>query len=213
MSNLGGDVASLVFSPLSQTVDNTTVPQALMAALENDDSPLSYGRAFHAASLIPNVDLTDLFDQIEDVVAQADETPTTLYVRNGYSIALPACVFTVLSCCPVRRRSKGHIDGCNWDLCPCCPHRKCSSTHRGQTISPLYSMGWKVHKRLQGLYCYLNQNIQKERKLWASARHFLIRKPVLPIWNFLPMTKNCLNWRVDNQRYRSFYRKSTVHCM
>lgn len=52
----------------------------LMAAVENDDTPLSYGRAFHAAALIPNADLSDLFDQIEDIVAQADETPTTLYV-------------------------------------------------------------------------------------------------------------------------------------
>ena len=51
-----------------------------MAAVENNDTPLSYGRAFHTAALIPNADLTDLFDQIEDIVAQADETPTTLYV-------------------------------------------------------------------------------------------------------------------------------------
>ena len=77
---MGVDVVSLLSSSLFQTVDNTTTPQALMAALENDDSPLSYGRAFHAAALIPNADLTDLFDQIEDIVAQADETPTTLYV-------------------------------------------------------------------------------------------------------------------------------------
>ena len=67
-------------SNLSSLVDNTTVPQLLMTAVENDDSPLSYARAFHAAALIPDADLTDLFDQIEDIVAQADETPTTLYV-------------------------------------------------------------------------------------------------------------------------------------
>lgn len=69
---------------LTSVVDNTTVPQLLMTAVENDDSPLSYGRAFHAAALIPNADLTDLFDQIEDIVAQADETPTTLYVSYMY---------------------------------------------------------------------------------------------------------------------------------
>lgn len=69
-------------SNLSSLVDNTTVPQLLMTAVENDDSPLSYARAFHAAALIPDADLTDLFDQIEDIVAQADETPTTLYVSS-----------------------------------------------------------------------------------------------------------------------------------
>ena len=67
---------------LSSLVDNTTVPQLLMTAVENDDSPLSYARAFHAAALIPDADLTDLFDQIEDIIAQADETPTTLYVSS-----------------------------------------------------------------------------------------------------------------------------------
>ncbi len=73
---MGNDgVSNLFFS-----VDNTTVPQLLMRAVENDDSPVSYARAFHAAVLIPDADLTDLFDQIEDIVAQADETPTTLYV-------------------------------------------------------------------------------------------------------------------------------------
>lgn len=63
------------------SVDNMTAPQLLMAAVENDDSPLSYARAFHTAALIPDADLTDLFDQIEDIIAQADETSTTLYVR------------------------------------------------------------------------------------------------------------------------------------
>ena len=54
-----------------------------MSAVENDDSPLSYARAFHAAALIPDADLSDLFDQIEDIVAQADETSTTLYVGQS----------------------------------------------------------------------------------------------------------------------------------
>ena len=72
------------------SVDNTTVPQLLMAAVENDDSPVNYGRAFHTAALIPDADLSDLFDQIEDIVAQADETPTTLYVCGPtmYSVYL-----------------------------------------------------------------------------------------------------------------------------
>ena len=76
--------SSLSLSLSLSPVDNTTVPQLLMAAVENDDTPLSYGRAFHAAALIPDSDLTDLFDQIEDIVAQADETPTTLYVCQHY---------------------------------------------------------------------------------------------------------------------------------
>jgi len=46
----------------------------------------SFGQAFKAGSLIPDVDLSELFDQIEDVVAQADETPTTLYFEGGLKV-------------------------------------------------------------------------------------------------------------------------------
>lgn len=61
-------------------VDNDTVPTSLMSAVESEDTPLSYAHAFLAAARIPDADLSVLFDQIEDIVAQADETPSTLYV-------------------------------------------------------------------------------------------------------------------------------------
>lgn len=61
-------------------VDNDTVPAALMEAVEKEDTPQSYAYTFLAASLIPDTDFSALFENIEDIVAQADETPTTLYV-------------------------------------------------------------------------------------------------------------------------------------
>ncbi len=67
-------------------VDGEITPSTLLLALENEDTPLGYAQAFLAASVIPNADLSDLASQIEDVVAQADESPTTLYVRTYHSI-------------------------------------------------------------------------------------------------------------------------------
>lgn len=52
----------------------------MIKALENEDTPLGYAQAFLAASVIPDADLSELSNQIEDLVAQADESPTTLYV-------------------------------------------------------------------------------------------------------------------------------------
>ncbi len=64
------------------------MPAALVDALEKEDTPQSYGHAFLAASVIPDADLTVLFDHIEEIVAQADETETTLYVSGGNGPAL-----------------------------------------------------------------------------------------------------------------------------
>ena len=55
---------------------------ALLQAVENEDTPQSYAYAFLAASVIPGIDLSALFENIEDIVAQADETPSTLYVSH-----------------------------------------------------------------------------------------------------------------------------------
>jgi ribosomal protein S12 methylthiotransferase accessory factor YcaO len=72
-----------IISPLSLSpVDNEAVLAALMEAVENEDTPQSYAYAFLAASRIPDVDVSPLFDSIEDIVAQADETASTLYVKN-----------------------------------------------------------------------------------------------------------------------------------
>ncbi len=57
------------------------MPSSLVEAVENEDTPTSYAYAFLTASQIPDADLSALFDNIEDIVAQADETPSTLYVR------------------------------------------------------------------------------------------------------------------------------------
>ncbi len=62
-------------------VDKEALVAALMQAVEKEDTPQSYAYAFLAASVIPDVDLSALFDSIEDIIAQADETPSTLYVR------------------------------------------------------------------------------------------------------------------------------------
>lgn len=56
---------------------------AVMETVEKEDTPQSYAYAFLAAAVIPNVDLSPVFETIEDIVAQADETPSTLYVREG----------------------------------------------------------------------------------------------------------------------------------
>lgn len=58
------------------------MPTALVEAVESEDTPQSYAYAFLAASGIPDADLSVLFDHIEDIVAQADETPSTLYVST-----------------------------------------------------------------------------------------------------------------------------------
>lgn len=71
---------SLVGTPY--VVDKDTVPAALLEAVEKEDTPQSYAYAFLAASVIPDVDLSDLFGSIEDIVAQADEAPSTLYVSS-----------------------------------------------------------------------------------------------------------------------------------
>lgn len=53
---------------------------ALIDAVEKEDTPQSYAHAFLAASVVADADWSILFDHIEDIVAQADETPSTLYV-------------------------------------------------------------------------------------------------------------------------------------
>ncbi|XP_064383244.1 dolichyl-diphosphooligosaccharide--protein glycosyltransferase subunit 2-like [Halichondria panicea] len=67
-------------------IDNETAPAALLTALENEDTPFGYAQAFLAASVISDADLTELSNQIEDVVAQADESPNTLYYEGGIKV-------------------------------------------------------------------------------------------------------------------------------
>ena len=71
----------LSFSPLP-TVDKEALLASLMEAVEKEDTPQSYAYAFMAASVLPDVDLSPLFESIEEMVAQADETSSTLYVRR-----------------------------------------------------------------------------------------------------------------------------------
>ena len=54
------------------SVDTAKVTAALDEALKADDSPLSHGFAFFAASYLKG-DLVKYYDLIEDVIAQADE--------------------------------------------------------------------------------------------------------------------------------------------
>lgn len=76
-------VGARVCSSSLSLVDNKAVLAALMEAVEREDTPQSYAYAFLAAAAIPEVDLSALFENIEDIVAQADETSSTLYVRPG----------------------------------------------------------------------------------------------------------------------------------
>lgn len=71
---------------LGVQIDHATVIPALVTAVENEESLLSYGQAFKAASVIPEADLSDLFDLIEDTVPQADETPSILYFEGGLKV-------------------------------------------------------------------------------------------------------------------------------
>ena len=45
----------------------------LKEALKQDDSPQSYGYAFHLVSLLSTSDASSFLDYVEDIVAQADE--------------------------------------------------------------------------------------------------------------------------------------------
>ncbi|KAI0208719.1 Dolichyl-diphosphooligosaccharide--protein glycosyltransferase subunit 2 [Lamellibrachia satsuma] len=57
---------------LGLEIDTKKVSSALLATLKLEDSPLSHGYAFYAASYLKG-DLKTFFDLIEDVIAQADE--------------------------------------------------------------------------------------------------------------------------------------------
>ncbi|XP_070209693.1 dolichyl-diphosphooligosaccharide--protein glycosyltransferase subunit 2-like [Littorina saxatilis] len=83
---------------LGLSVDEKAVSASLLEALKTDDSPLSHGYAFMAASEMKG-DTSKFFDNIEDVVAQADEVDdkyvqfegglfvTALVVDNAYKLA------------------------------------------------------------------------------------------------------------------------------
>jgi len=92
-------VASL--SNLGFKIDTAKVTSALNAALKADDSPLSHGYAFFAASFLGG-DLTKFHDLIEDIIAQADEVDdkylqfegglytTSIVIDGAYRLATAA---------------------------------------------------------------------------------------------------------------------------
>eukprot|EP00731_Ephydatia_muelleri_P010701 Em0005g1287a len=56
----------------------------LLKAVETEESVASAGMAFSVGSLLPSsAGVNSLFEQIEDAVAQADETATSLYFEGG----------------------------------------------------------------------------------------------------------------------------------
>ncbi|KAL8582854.1 hypothetical protein ACOMHN_042687 [Nucella lapillus] len=83
---------------LGLSVDDKTVSASLLEALKSDDSPLSHGYAFMVASVLKG-DTSKFFDNIEDVIAQADEVDdkyvqfegglfvTSLVVDGAYKLA------------------------------------------------------------------------------------------------------------------------------
>ena len=80
---MGVFISFPALSPLPSAADNEALLAAVVETVEKEDTPQSYAYAFLAASVIPNVDLSHVFESVEDIVAQADETPSTLYVRGG----------------------------------------------------------------------------------------------------------------------------------
>ncbi|XP_055871466.1 dolichyl-diphosphooligosaccharide--protein glycosyltransferase subunit 2-like isoform X1 [Biomphalaria glabrata] len=90
--------AFLALKSLGLPADDNAVSKALLAALNTDDSPSSHGYAFLAASQLTG-DISKFVDNIEDVVAQADEVDdkylqfegglfaTALVVDSAYKLA------------------------------------------------------------------------------------------------------------------------------
>ncbi|KAK3803364.1 hypothetical protein RRG08_006917 [Elysia crispata] len=90
--------AFLALKNLGLLVDDAAVSKSLMAALKTDDSPASHGYAFLAAAQLKG-DVSKFVDNIEDVVAQADEVDekylqfdgglyvTALVVDGAYKLA------------------------------------------------------------------------------------------------------------------------------
>ncbi|XP_005100783.1 dolichyl-diphosphooligosaccharide--protein glycosyltransferase subunit 2 [Aplysia californica] len=90
--------AFLAQKNLGLPADDAAVSKALLAALKNDDSPASHGYAFLAASQLKG-DISKFVDNVEDVIAQADEVDdkylqfegglfvTSLVVDGAYKLA------------------------------------------------------------------------------------------------------------------------------
>ncbi|BFZ21356.1 hypothetical protein BsWGS_24394 [Bradybaena similaris] len=90
--------AYLALKNLGLPVDDGAVSKSLLAALKTDDSPQSHGYAFLAASELTG-DVSKFVDNIEDVIAQADEVDdkylqfegglfvTSLVVDGAYRLA------------------------------------------------------------------------------------------------------------------------------
>ncbi|GFN95846.1 dolichyl-diphosphooligosaccharide--protein glycosyltransferase subunit 2 [Plakobranchus ocellatus] len=90
--------AFLALKNLGLAADDAAVSSSLLAALKTDDSPASHGYAFMAAAQLKG-DISKFVDNIEDVVAQADEVDekylqfegglyvTALVVDGSYKLA------------------------------------------------------------------------------------------------------------------------------
>ncbi|CAG5124850.1 unnamed protein product [Candidula unifasciata] len=90
--------AYLALKNLGLPVDDASTNKALLAALKTDDSPQSHGYAFLAAAELSG-DVSKFVDNIEDVIAQADEVDdkylqfegglfvTSLVVDGAYRLA------------------------------------------------------------------------------------------------------------------------------
>ncbi|CAH1772561.1 unnamed protein product, partial [Owenia fusiformis] len=93
--------AVLSLKNLGLTIDSKKVSSALNAALKNDDSPTSGGYSFFTASFLSG-DVNTFFENIEDIVAQAEEIDekylqfegglftTALVIDGAYKLAAKA---------------------------------------------------------------------------------------------------------------------------
>jgi len=94
-------LAFLAQKNLGLKTDDATVSKALLESLKKDDSPASYGYAFLAAAQLSG-DISKFVDNVEDVIAQADEVDekylqfegglfaSALVVDSAYKLAAKA---------------------------------------------------------------------------------------------------------------------------
>ncbi|XP_065897910.1 dolichyl-diphosphooligosaccharide--protein glycosyltransferase subunit 2-like [Dysidea avara] len=80
--------AVLSLSNFDISFDKAKALSLLKAALDSDDTPFSAGLAFKVAAVLHSkeIDVSSLFDSIEDIINQADEADTTLNFDSGLAV-------------------------------------------------------------------------------------------------------------------------------
>lgn len=64
---------------LGLSINSETILSSIMTIIDNEETIYNSALAFLTAAQLDNIDLSGVFELIEDVVAQADETPSSLF--------------------------------------------------------------------------------------------------------------------------------------